>query len=114
MSEKSEFEQRIEKTIQGLRKRQTPPQVRAALIKEGVSPARADEIYEVARNRLSKQSRQQGAKLAEYAVYLLCGACLLCVPFGLTIPFTFALIGGLMLMGVGTLVWLTGVTAHDV
>ncbi|QDT39876.1 hypothetical protein [Stratiformator vulcanicus] len=103
----------VAKAVKGLRGRMTPPQVRGRLIKEGLSPAEAEEIYDLAREKLNKENRQQGAKLAEYAVYVICGGAILCLPFGWAIPFTFVLVGGLLLMGIGTLVWLTGITAVD-
>jgi len=107
------LEEHVQKAMKGLRARMTPPQVRGRLIKDGLGPAEADEVYELARERLNKENRVQGAKLAESAVYVICGGALLCLPFGWGILFTFILVGGLLLMGVGSLIWLTGVTAVD-
>lgn len=109
----SQFEAHVKAAQAGIRSGQTPSQIKAGLLATGVDPLTAETAYRTARRRLFDSNRRFGAKLATMAITTLCGGTLLFVPLGWTIPLVIMLLGGLLLMGVATLVWLTGLGADE-
>lgn len=107
------FNDHVRTATVGIKEGKTPAQVRAGLLAAGVDPLTAETAYRTARRRLFDSNRLLGAKLALWAIGLLCGGTLLFVPLGWTVPLVIALVSGLMLMGVSTLVWLTGLGADE-
>ena len=107
------FEQHVLAAQAGIRAGQTPSQIKSALLGCGVDPLTAETAYRTARRRLFDSNRRLGARLAAYSIAALCGGTLLFVPLGWTIPLIVVLLGGLLLMGVATLVWLTGLGADE-
>lgn len=107
------FDELIRAAQAGIRAGQTPSQIKASLLATGTDPLTAETAYRTARRRLFDSNRRLGAKLAAYAVAALCGGTLLFVPLGWTVPLVITLLGGLLLMGVATLVWLTGLGADE-
>ncbi|MGC1275191.1 MAG: hypothetical protein WBC44_15915 [Planctomycetaceae bacterium] len=107
------FEAHVKVAQAGIKSGQTPSQIKAGLLAAGVDPLTAETAYRTARRRLFDSNRQFGAKLATMAIAALCGGTLLFVPLGWTIPLVVVLLGGLLLMGVATLVWLTGLGTDE-
>ncbi|MBA3312108.1 MAG: hypothetical protein H0T47_02275 [Planctomycetaceae bacterium] len=107
------FEQQVRAAQNGIKAGQSPSQVKAALLAGGSDPLTAETAYRTARRRLFESNRRLGARLAAYAIAALCGGTLLFVPLGWTIPLVVVLLAGLLLMGVATLVWLTGLGADE-
>ena len=107
------FDDRVRAAQAGIKSGQTPSQIKAVLLAAGIDPLTAETVYRTARRKLFESNRRLGARLAAYAVAVLCGGTLLFVPLGWTIPLVVVLIGGLLLMGVATLVWLTGLGADE-
>src|SRR5687767_6606486 len=94
------LEQHVRAAGAAIRAGQTPSQIKASLLAGGVDPLTAETAYRTARRRLFDSNRRLGAKLAAWAIVLLCGGTLVFVPFGWTVPLTMVLLGGLLLMGV--------------
>lgn len=109
----SGFEQQVQAAQSGIKAGHSPSQVKAALLASGCDPLTAETAYRTARRRLFESNRRLGARLATYAIAALCGGTLLFVPLGWTIPLVVVLLSGLLLMGVATLVWLTGLGADE-
>jgi hypothetical protein len=109
----SPFEAHVRAAQKAIKAGQTPSQIKASLLATGVDPLTAETAYRTARRRLFDANRLLGAKLAAYAIAALCGGTLLFVPLGWTVPLAVVLIGGLLLMGIATLVWLTGLGADE-
>jgi len=109
----SGFEQQVHAAQAGIKAGHSPSQVKAALLATGCDPLTAETAYRTARRRLFESNRRLGARLATYAIAALCGGTLLFVPLGWTIPLVVVLLSGLLLMGVATLVWLTGLGADE-
>jgi hypothetical protein len=107
------FEQQVQAAQAGIKVGHSPSQVKAALLATGCDPLTAETAYRTARRRLFDSNRRLGARLATYAIAALCGGTLLFVPLGWTIPLVVVLLSGLLLMGVATLVWLTGLGADE-
>lgn len=107
------FEQHVRVAQIGIRAGQTPSQIKAGLLAAGIDPLTAETAYRTARRRLFDSNRRLGAKLAAYAIMTLCGGTLLFIPLGWTVPLVVVLLAGLLLMGVATLVWLTGLGADE-
>ncbi len=107
------FEQQVQAAQAGIKAGHSPSQVKAALLATGCDPLTAETAYRTARRRLFESNRRLGARLATYAIGALCGGTLLFVPLGWTIPLVVVLLSGLLLMGVATLVWLTGLGADE-
>lgn len=107
------FEQQVQAAQAGIKAGHSPSQVKAALLARGCDPLTAETAYRTARRRLFESNRRLGAKLAAYAIVALCGGTLVFVPLGWTIPLVVVLLSGLLLMGVATLVWLTGLGADE-
>ena len=107
------FEKQVQSAQAGIKAGHSPSQVKAALLAAGTDPLTAETAYRTARRRLFDSNRRLGAKLAAYAIIALCGGTLLFVPLGWTIPLVVVLLSGLLLMGVATLVWLTGLGADE-
>lgn len=107
------FDEHVRAAQAGIKAGHTPSQIKASLLAIGVDPLTAETAYRTARRRLFDSNRRLGARLAAYAVAALCGGTLLFVPLGWTIPLVVVLLGGLLLMGVATLVWLTGLGADE-
>lgn len=107
------FEQQVQAAQAGIKAGHSPSQVKAALLARGCDPLTAETAYRTARRRLFESNRRLGARLASYAVMALCGGTLVFVPLGWTIPLVVVLLSGLLLMGVATLVWLTGLGADE-
>lgn len=109
----SRFEANVAAAQAGIKSGQTPSQIKAGLLATGVDPLTAETAYRTARRRLFDSNRRFGAKLATMAIAALCGGTLVFVPLGWTAPLVIVLLGGLLLMGVATLVWLTGLGADE-
>jgi len=107
------FDEHVRSAQAGIKAGHTPSQIKASLLGLGVDPLTAETAYRTARRRLFDSNRRLGAKLAVYATAALCGGTLLFVPLGWTVPLVVVLLGGLLLMGVATLVWLTGLGADE-
>ena len=107
------FEAHVRAAQSAIKAGQTPSQIKAGLLATGVDPLTAETAYRTARRRLFDANRLLGAKLAAYSVAALCGGTLLFVPLGWTVPLVVVLLGGLLLMGIATLVWLTGLGADE-
>jgi hypothetical protein len=107
------FEQQVQAAQAGIKAGHSPSQVKAALLARGCDPLTAETAYRTARRRLFESNRRLGARLASYAIFALCGGTLVFVPLGWTIPLVVVLLSGLLLMGVATLVWLTGLGADE-
>ena len=107
------FEEQVRAAQAGIKAGQTPSQIKAGLLAAGIDPLTAETAYRTARRRLFDSNRRLGAKLAAYAIAALCGGTLVFVPLGWTVPLVIVLLGGLLLMGVATLVWLTGLGADE-
>ena len=107
------FEEQVRAASAAIKAGQTPSQVKAGLLAAGLDPLAAETAYRTARRRLFESNRRLGARLALYAAAGLCGGTLVFVPLGWTIPLVVTLLAGLVLMGVATLVWLTGLGADD-
>lgn len=87
--------------------------IRAELLELGVEPLTADTAYRAARRRMFESHRLRGARLALYAILILCGSTLLFVPLRWTVVLSVTLAIGLILMVAATLVWLTGLGADE-
>jgi hypothetical protein len=109
----SSFEQQVQAAQAGIKAGHSPSQVKATLLATGCDPLTAETAYRTARRRLFDSNRRLGAKLATYSIGALCGGTLVFVPLGWTIPLVVVLLSGLLLMGVATLVWLTGLGADE-
>lgn len=107
------FDEHVRTAQAAIKAGRTPSQIKASLLAIGVDPLTAETAYRTARRRLFDSNRRLGARLAAYAVAALCGGTLLFVPLGWTVPLVIVLLGGLLLMGVATLVWLTGLGADE-
>lgn len=107
------FEDQVAEALKGIRAGHTPAAIRARMLGAGVEPLTADTAYRTARRRMFESNRRHGARFASIAIGVLCGATLIFVPLGWTIALGVALLGGLLLMGVATLVWLTGLGADE-
>ena len=107
------FDEHVRSAQAGIKAGQTPSQIKAGLMAIGADPLTAETAYRTARRRLFDSNRRLGAKLAAYATGALCGGTLLFVPLGWTVPLVVVLLTGLLLMGVATLVWLTGLGADE-
>ena len=107
------FEAQVAAALKGIRAGRTPAEIRSGLLAAGVEPLTADTAYRTARRRMFETNRRYGARLAAMAIGLLCGATLILVPLGWTIPLAISLLCGLLLMGIATLVWLTGLGADE-
>lgn len=107
------FEDQVAEALKGIRAGHTPAEIRSRMLAAGVEPLTADTAYRTARRRMFESNRRLGARFASIAIGVLCGATLIFVPLGWTIALGVALVGGLLLMGVATLVWLTGLGADE-
>src|SRR5690606_16559635 len=107
------FEQHVQVALSGIKAGQTPSQIKAGMLATGVDPLTAETAYRTARRQLFDSNRRYGAKLAAIAIAVICGGTLIFVPLGWLAPLVVALLGGLLLMGVATLVWLTGLGADE-
>lgn len=107
------FELQVRAAQNGIKAGQSPSQVKASLLADGSDPLTAETAYRTARRRLFESNRRLGARLASYAIAALCGGTLVFIPLGWTIPLVVTLLCGLLLMGIATLVWLTGLGADE-
>lgn len=107
------FEDQVAEARKGIRAGYTPAEIRSRLLAAGVEPLTADTAYRTARRRMFESNRRYGARFAAIAIGVLCGATLIFVPLGWTIALAISLMGGLLLMGIATLVWLTGLGAEE-
>lgn len=113
ISPTAQFESYVAAAQAAIKAGKTPSQIKAAQLGDGVDPLTAETAYRTARRRLFDSNRRFGAKLAAYAIGMLCGGTLVFIPLGWTVPLVIVLLGGLLLMGVATLVWLTGLGADE-
>lgn len=107
------FDKCVAAAQSGIKGGQTPSQIKAGLLAAGIDPLTAETAYRTARRKLFESNRRMGARLAAYSIAILGGGTLILVPLGWTVPLVIVLLSGLLLMGVATLVWLTGLGADE-
>lgn len=107
------FEELTLRAATAIRAGRSAAAIRAELLELGVEPLTADTAYRAARRRLFDSHRLQGARLALYAILILCGSTLLFVPLRWTVLLSVMLAVGLCVMVAALLVWLTGLGADE-